>query len=72
MSVQLPQVQELAGLDLLAAHCAALDPEAPTARERLDALLGVELAAKLVFALCSQERREHRESDLRAWVVFAA
>jgi hypothetical protein len=41
------------GLELLAVHCAALDPEAPTARERLDAVLGCELARKLVFALSS-------------------
>ena len=39
------------GLELLAIHCAALDPEAPTARERLDAVLGSDLARRLVFAL---------------------
>jgi hypothetical protein len=44
------------GLDLLAAHCASLDPllldrAAPTARERLDSTLGAELAYKLVLAL---------------------
>ena len=48
MSAQLQQAQVLAGLDLLAAHCAALDPDAPTARERLDDALGPELARKLV------------------------
>jgi hypothetical protein len=39
------------GLELLVAHCACLDPDAPTARERLEQALGAELAAKLVFAL---------------------
>jgi hypothetical protein len=72
MSAQLPQAQELAGLDLLAAHCANLDPDTPTARERLDVELGPELAAKLVSALSPHIAREHRESDLRAWAVFAA
>ena len=38
---------------LLAAHCRSLDPDAPSARERLTEALGVELAAKLVFALSS-------------------
>ena len=41
------------GLALLAAHCSSLEPDAPSARERLDALLGAELARKLVFALSS-------------------
>lgn len=72
MNAQLPQTQRLAGLDLLAAHCANLDPETPTARERLDVVLGPELARKLVFALSSHAPQEHRESDLRAWAVFAA
>jgi hypothetical protein len=72
MSAQLQQAQVLAGLDLLAAHCAALDPDAPTARERLDNALGPELARKLVYALSSHTSREYRESDLRAWAVFAA
>jgi hypothetical protein len=48
------------GLALLAAHCASLDPDAPSARARLDAALGVELARKLVFALCSGSRRRAR------------
>jgi hypothetical protein len=65
-------MQGLAGLDLLAAHCANLDPETPTARERLDAVLGPELARKLVLALSAHAPQEHRESDLRAWAVFAA
>jgi len=39
------------GLALLVAHCASLDPDAPSARERLEALLGSELAGRLVTAL---------------------
>ena len=39
------------GLDLLSAHLVSLDPDAPTARERLDAELGAALAAFLVEAL---------------------
>lgn len=41
------------GLPLLVAHCASLDPDVPTARERLDLVVGPELAWKLVFALCT-------------------
>jgi len=41
------------GLALLAAHCLSLDPVAPTARERLDDVIGPELAHMLVFALSS-------------------
>lgn len=51
MSAELPHTWELAGLELLAAHCASLDPDTATARERLDEALGPELARKLVFAL---------------------
>jgi hypothetical protein len=40
------------GLGLLVQHCASLDPDTPTARERLEAALGPELAQKLVFGLC--------------------
>jgi hypothetical protein len=43
----------LGGLPLLLAHCASLAPEELTARERLDVVLGPELARKLVWALCS-------------------
>jgi hypothetical protein len=39
------------GLDLLSAHLESLDPETPTARERLAVELGCELAAFLVAAL---------------------
>jgi hypothetical protein len=52
------------GLALLAAHCATIDPDALTVRERLDAVLGPELAHKLLFALAgggsSAERRRRR------------
>jgi hypothetical protein len=61
------------GLDLLAAHCAALHLETMTARERLDDLLGPELARKLVFALSGgSEHRERSRSLLYARPVFAA
>jgi hypothetical protein len=59
------------GLDLLAAHCLALDPGAETARERLDDALGPDLARMLVFAL-SPRSSERERSDLRARAVFAA
>ena len=39
------------GSALLLAHTSRLDPATPTARERLDTLLGPALARKLVFAL---------------------
>jgi hypothetical protein len=61
------------GLALLAAHCASLDPDTATARERLDGILGPELARKLVFALSSgSESRERSQSVLSARAVFAA
>jgi hypothetical protein len=44
------------GLELLAAHCASLDPDAPSARERLDTALGRELAQQLVASLSSAGR----------------
>jgi hypothetical protein len=47
------------GLSLLAAHCASLEPDAPSARERLEAAVGPELAHKLVFALCGGGREQH-------------
>jgi hypothetical protein len=46
-----PYTPQRRGLALLAAHCASLDPDAPTAHERLIEALGPELAHKLVFAL---------------------
>jgi hypothetical protein len=39
------------GVRLLARHLESLDPEAVSARERLEEELGPELARKLVFAL---------------------
>jgi len=39
------------GPRLLAAHLRSLDPDTPSAQERLEAALGEPLARKLVFAL---------------------
>jgi hypothetical protein len=41
--------------ELLLEHCQALDPHRrrPTARVRLEAVLGSELARRLVLALCA-------------------
>ena len=47
----LPQPLTHRGARLLAAHLESLDPEAESARERLEEELGTELAHKLVFAL---------------------
>jgi hypothetical protein len=61
------------GLALLVAHCASLDLDSPTARERLAETLGSVLAEKLVFALSSGTlSRERSRSDLAACFVFAA
>jgi len=61
------------GTALLAAHCASLDPDAPSARERLEATLGPELARKLVFALAAGAHESERApGQLRARAVFAA
>ena len=61
------------GLALLLAHCASLDPDSPTARERLDEALGSDLAKKLVFALSSGTRsRARSRSGLGARALFAA
>jgi hypothetical protein len=49
-----PQQPVIRGATLLAAHCNSLDPSAATARERLDAEIGPELARVLVFALASE------------------
>lgn len=43
------------GSALLLAHTSRLDPATPTARQRLDAVLGPALARKLVFALTSRK-----------------
>lgn len=42
------------GTWLLAAHLSSLDPQAVSARERLEEQLGDELARKLVFALAAR------------------
>jgi len=61
------------GTELLVAHCASLDPDAPTARDRLDEALGPELARKLVSALAAGATESERASGaLRARAVFAA
>jgi hypothetical protein len=61
------------GLALLAAHCTSLDPDAPTARDRLEEALGPDLARKLVFALSGGAyERERVARELRARAVFAA
>jgi hypothetical protein len=57
MNVQ-PGFQDEDAFALLGAHCRNLDPEAPTARERLEETLGEELTAKLLFALGSGHERE--------------
>jgi hypothetical protein len=58
------------GLALLAAHCLSLDPEAQTARQRLDASIGPELAHMLVFALSGEGAGP--ADALRVRPVFAA
>ena len=42
------------GAQLLVAHLDSLDPRAVSARERLEADLGMELVRKLLFALAPQ------------------
>ncbi len=42
------------GVRLLAAHLESLDPQAASARERLEEQVGDELARKLVFALAAR------------------
>lgn len=60
MNAVFPSPQER-GLDLLAAHCASLEPGRPCARERLEAAVGAELARKLVFALSATKGSTRRE-----------
>jgi hypothetical protein len=62
------------GLSLLAAHCLSLDPYARTARQRLDAAIGSELAQLLVFALSADESptTSSTRSGLGPRTVFAA
>jgi hypothetical protein len=42
------------GTRLLVAHLVSLDPQAASARERLDEEIGSDLARKLVFALAAR------------------
>lgn len=44
------------GLRLLAAHLQAFDPAAASARERLEQMVGPQLAHKLLFALAPGQR----------------
>jgi len=61
------------GLALLAAHCASLDPDTPTAFDRLEEALGPDLAHKLVFALSTGSRsRDRSPGRLGPRAVFAA
>ena len=53
-----PPAASKRGLGLLALHCTSLDPDAPSARERLEAALGAEFARKLVVALSSPGREQ--------------
>lgn len=72
-SVGMNAVPHTRGLALVAAHCEALDPAMPSARERLDAALGAELAQKLVFALTGgASDRQRAGGFLFARPVFAA
>jgi hypothetical protein len=50
----LPQPLTERGARLLMAHLESFDPQAATARERLQEQLGPELTRKLVFALASR------------------
>ncbi|HWG57341.1 MAG TPA: hypothetical protein VNT58_12565 [Gaiellaceae bacterium] len=49
------ETPKLRASERLLVHCAALDPDRrrPTAHARLEALLGRDLARRLVVALCS-------------------
>jgi hypothetical protein len=59
------------GTGLLLAHCASFDPEAETAKERLETVLGADLARQLVRALTAgAPTRAQAGLDPRA--VFAA
>jgi hypothetical protein len=62
------------GAALLRAHCRSLDPSTPTARERLEDELGVELCRLLVFALAGggTSRRTGQRRSSGARPVLAA
>jgi hypothetical protein len=59
------------GNALLLAHCASLDPEVETAKERLEDALGPELAWRLVRALTAGAPTRP-EAGLRPRPIFAA
>ena len=59
------------GNALLLAHCASLDPEVETAKERLEDALGAELARRLVHALTAGAPTRP-EAGQRPRTVFAA
>jgi hypothetical protein len=59
------------GNALLLAHCASFDPDAETAKQRLDDALGPELARQLVRAL-SAGAPVRSEAGLRPRAIFAA
>ena len=60
------------GTALLLAHLASLDPDAPPAQQRLEDVLGPELARKLVSALCAGAPAREPAGGLGARAGFAA
>lgn len=54
---------ETRGSQLLVAHMRSLDPDEPTARERLEEALGEDLARQLVFVLGQAIKREAEGGD---------
>jgi hypothetical protein len=52
--MNVPQADAHRGVRLLEKHLQSLNPEAVSARERLEEELGCELARKLVFALAQR------------------
>jgi hypothetical protein len=59
------------GTALLLAHCASFDPEAETAKQRLEDALGPDLARRLVRALTAGAPTRP-EAGLRPRAIFAA
>ncbi|HZD86787.1 MAG TPA: hypothetical protein VE088_02130 [Gaiellaceae bacterium] len=55
--MDMPQSEALRGQPLLVAHLQSLDPEARSARQRLEEWLGAPLARKLLFALAAGPRQ---------------
>lgn len=58
-----------AGLDLIAAHLEALEPDAKRARERLEREIGRDLAALLVAGLSRRSTRDAPAGPLAAAVA---